>query len=203
MKKKLTLPNLLSASRLFMFPFLIYFAYTLYARAFAWVFIASLITDIADGYLARRLNQITSFGSKLDSWGDLTNFLAAIYGIYMLYPDEFSSYSILFIILFALNLFGITMLFLKFKKLIGMHLYSSKITGYVQGFFLMCWFLLGFNVWLFMIMFTISLLSYLEEIILILILRKPDHDLKGLFWVITERKDLWQKTESHNYHQNN
>lgn len=84
-----------------------------------------------------------------------------------------------------------------------MHLYSSKITGYVQGFFLMCWFLLGFNVWLFMIMFTISLLSYLEEIILILILRKPDHDLKGLFWVITERKDLWQKTESHNYHQNN
>ncbi len=202
MKKKLTLPNLLSASRLFMFPFLIYFAYTLHARAFAWIFIASLITDIADGYLARRLNQITSFGSKLDSWGDLTNFLAAIYGIYMLYPDEFSNYSILFIILFALNLFGITMLFLKFKKLIGMHLYSSKITGYVQGFFLMCWFLLGFNVWLFMIMFTISLLSYLEEIIVILILRKPDHDLKGLFWVITERKDLWQKTESHNNHQN-
>lgn len=203
MKKKLTLPNLLSALRLLMFPVLIYFSYTAQERAFAWLFMASLFSDIADGYLARKLNMVTSFGSKLDSWGDLTNFLAAIYGIYKLYPDEFSSHSILFIILFALNLFGISLLFLKFKRLIGMHLYSSKITGYVQGFFLMCWFLLGFNDLLFMSMFTIGALSYLEEIILILILRKPDHDLKGLYWVIRDRKDLWQKTESHNNHQNN
>lgn len=186
-----------------MFPILIYFIYTLQARAFAWLFMASLFTDIADGYLARRLNLITPFGSKLDSWGDLTNFLAAIYAIYNLYPEEFSSHYLQFVLLFGLNLLGISLLFLKFKRLIGMHLYSSKITGYVQGFFLMCWFILGFNEILFIFMIGISYLSYLEEIFLILLLRKPDHDLKGLFWVVTQRKDLWQKSKSPINHQNN
>lgn len=195
MEKKLNLPNLLSAFRLLMFPILIYFIYSLQERAFAWLFMASLFSDIADGYLARKLNMVTPFGSKLDSWGDLTNFLAAIYAIYNLFPEEFHNHLFLFVLLFALNLLGISLLFLKFKRLIGMHLYSSKITGYIQGFFLMCWFLLGFNEWLFLGMITISYLSYLEEIILILLLRKPDHDLKGLFWVVKRRKDLWRKSE--------
>ena len=105
MKKKLTLPNLLSALRLLMFPILIYFIYTLQARAFAWLFMASLFSDIADGYLARRLNMVTTFGSKLDSWGDLTNFLAAIYAICNLYPEEFNSHFLQFVFLFGQSLF--------------------------------------------------------------------------------------------------
>ena len=62
MEKKLNLPNLLSAFRLLMFPILIYFIYTLQERAFAWLFMASLFSDIADGYLARKLNMVTPFG---------------------------------------------------------------------------------------------------------------------------------------------
>ncbi|MCX6188271.1 MAG: CDP-alcohol phosphatidyltransferase family protein [Bacteroidetes bacterium] len=192
MKKYLTLPNALSASRLAIFPVLLYTAYFEKRPIFAWLFLFSLVSDIADGFLARHYKSVSEFGSKLDSWGDLCNYIAAITGVLLLCRADFMAYYPWFIILFGLYFLGVIMMLFKFKRLIGMHLHSSKITGYVHGFFLISWFLLGFNVYLFYLAMIIGYYSYVEEIILIFILKKPDHDLKSLFWVVKNRLDLWR-----------
>jgi cardiolipin synthase len=193
LKKHLTLPNILSALRLLIFPFLLYYAFMGERNIFAWLFLISLVTDIADGFIARRFNMITAFGSRLDSLGDLCNAIAALYGIISLCRSDVEEHYIGFIVLFSLFFLGYIIMFIKFKRLIGMHLYIAKITAYVQGVFLITWFMFGFNDMLFYIAMTVGMYSFTEEIILLLLLKKPDHDLKSLYWVILHRKELWRR----------
>src|SRR5207247_10624309 len=58
-----------------------------YSRFFLACLIGSLITDAADGLLARRLNQATSLGAKLDSWGDFITSLALPFCGWWLRPE--------------------------------------------------------------------------------------------------------------------
>lgn len=73
LKKVFTLPNQLTMSRIFMAPVLILllsFPGTWTCFLAAMLFILACLTDLADGYLARRENQITSLGKFLDPLAD-------------------------------------------------------------------------------------------------------------------------------------
>lgn len=69
----LTLPNILTLSRILIIPIVIALFYidTPTARWFnGGLFIAAAVTDFFDGWLARRSNQISSFGRFLDPIAD-------------------------------------------------------------------------------------------------------------------------------------
>ena len=70
-KEILTVPNLLSFLRLIMIPVIVwlYLAKNNYYAATA-VIILSGITDIADGFIARKFNMISNFGKILDPIAD-------------------------------------------------------------------------------------------------------------------------------------
>lgn len=66
----LNVPNVLTIIRIVLIPvFIALYSGGQYIPAFAVYALASL-TDLADGYLARRLNQITSFGKLMDPLAD-------------------------------------------------------------------------------------------------------------------------------------
>ena len=63
----LTLPNLITLTRLALLPLALYLAVTLKDYIFAAVLLAFIsTTDFIDGYVARRLNQVTEFGKIMD-----------------------------------------------------------------------------------------------------------------------------------------
>lgn len=66
-----TVPNLVSTARILLVPL---FAYLLFGRdnvtAAGWVLFVIGSTDWIDGYLARRLNQVSEFGKALDPIAD-------------------------------------------------------------------------------------------------------------------------------------
>lgn len=67
-----TIPNLLSLSRLLSVPFFITF---LVYRKMGWalfIFLIASVTDILDGYIAKRFNQKSYLGSLLDPLADKT-----------------------------------------------------------------------------------------------------------------------------------
>jgi CDP-diacylglycerol--glycerol-3-phosphate 3-phosphatidyltransferase len=69
----LTFPVLLTLLRIALIPVMVLFFYLPYSWssiATAVVFILAAITDWLDGYLARRMNQMTSFGAFLDPVAD-------------------------------------------------------------------------------------------------------------------------------------
>ena len=85
-----SVPNMLSMTRLVLVPVLIGLAVNAKAQAFLVVLAVSLLSDVFDGYLARKLNQITDLGAKLDSWGDVLTYGAMILGLYWIWPEVFA-----------------------------------------------------------------------------------------------------------------
>lgn len=66
-------PNILTLLRIVLIPVFViayYFPQPWAPAAAMWVFIAAALTDWLDGYLARRLNQSSSFGAFLDPVAD-------------------------------------------------------------------------------------------------------------------------------------
>src|SRR5258708_30522741 len=81
------LPNFLSCTRLALIPILLSLAWTGHGKAFLYCFIISLLTDLTDGLLARRLHLTTELGAKLDSWADFMTYLALPFCGWWLRPE--------------------------------------------------------------------------------------------------------------------
>ncbi|MEA2103144.1 MAG: CDP-alcohol phosphatidyltransferase family protein [Candidatus Cloacimonadota bacterium] len=126
----LTLPNILTFIRLIILPFiLIYFTKGHNWVAF-WLLILAGITDIADGYLARRMNQTTPFGRILDPVVDKIFFLMII--VFLMFYSDFPLWAF------------ISIIFLEFLILLGSYILmknyrlvpSSNIFGKIAVTFL-------------------------------------------------------------------
>ncbi len=68
--KLLSVPNLLSISRLVLLPLILFLIATKQIIAALVFMIISWITDALDGYIARRTNQVTNIGKVLDHFVD-------------------------------------------------------------------------------------------------------------------------------------
>ena len=78
MKKLLNLPNLLTILRMLMIPVFAKMYYSDMQAASMLVFLLASATDVLDGYLARKWNQITSFGKLMDPLADKILVMAAM-----------------------------------------------------------------------------------------------------------------------------
>lgn len=179
-----TIPNILSLYRILIFPFILYLIINAKESLFAIFITISLVTDILDGLIARIFKMQTAIGAKLDSWADLGTYILAFFAIYFFKWDEIKPYSFILIVFALVMLLSYILVFFKFKGLIGLHTYMFKITGYVQGAFIVALFLWGFNVWHYYFSISWGLLACIEEIIIILILSRPASNVKGLYWVL-------------------
>ncbi len=74
------LPNILSCSRIVLSVLLLFVADK--PVGFIVLYCICGLTDVADGYLARKYNAITKLGSRLDSLGDFTFYAVCLYVFY-------------------------------------------------------------------------------------------------------------------------
>ena len=73
-----TIPNVLTMLRLIMIPVFVVLFFNGSRKAALGVFCAASLTDMLDGYLARKLNQITDFGKLFDPLADKLMVLTAM-----------------------------------------------------------------------------------------------------------------------------
>ncbi|MDP4262256.1 MAG: CDP-alcohol phosphatidyltransferase family protein [Bacteroidota bacterium] len=186
MKEKFwNIPNSLSLYRLLAFPFILSWIFTRNEKLVS-IFIAiSLTTDLLDGIIARRFNMKTEIGARLDSWADTGTYICAFLAIYFFKWDAVKPYWPLLFIFFSVWVLSYIIVFIKFRGLVGLHTYLFKITGYLQGAFIMILFLSGFYSWLFYISLSVGSLACIEEIIILLLIKKPVTNVKGLYWILT------------------
>lgn len=188
MKEKFwNIPNTLSLYRILVFPLLLYWIFSGNEKLVSLFIAISLFTDFLDGIIARTFNMKTEIGAKLDSWADTGTFICAFLAIYFFKWEEVKQYWPMLLIFFVAWLLSYAVVFLKFRGLIGLHTYLFKVTGYLQGAFIMVLFLWDFYPWLFYISMTAGTLACLEEIIIIMLIKRPATNVKGLYWILKSR----------------
>lgn len=184
----LTIPNILSLYRLLVFPLIMLLMVLGKETLYAVLLVISLNTDVWDGWIARRFNQRTDIGAKLDSLADIGVYVAALTGIihfkiHLLGPDAWIFY--LFVSCYVIVTLSPL---IKFGKIQSFHLYSIKLGGYLQGIFFILLFFVDYFPLYFYLMVNISLLAFVESLTIQLILPEMRSDVKGLFWVLKERR---------------
>ena len=73
-----TIPNVLTIIRIILIPVFVVLFFRSHKMAALCVFCAASLTDMLDGYLARKLNQITDFGKLFDPLADKLMVLTAM-----------------------------------------------------------------------------------------------------------------------------
>src|SRR5258708_32687004 len=122
------LPNLVSIVRLVLVPFLLLLASRGQARLFLVLLIASFVTDVADGWLARRFKLATPLVAKLDSWADFLTWLALPVCAWWLRQQELRREAIFIGLGLVFYLAAIAAGFLKFRRLTSYHTWGAKLS---------------------------------------------------------------------------
>lgn len=180
-KNRWNIPNALSAYRILAFPVICYALFADNDRLFIILLSVNLVTDILDGFIARRFNMQTEFGARLDSIADIGTYICAFSGMCYFYFDFISEHRFGFILMMSLYLVPQVISLIKFKRSPSLHLYSNKITGYIQGIFIFTFFNFGNYPPYFYFMIGFSSLAYLEELVCILYLEELQSNVKTFY----------------------
>jgi CDP-diacylglycerol--glycerol-3-phosphate 3-phosphatidyltransferase len=183
-----TVPNFLSLYRLLMFPVILYWGISRQERLFSIFIVINLITDVLDGFIARRFNMQTEFGARLDSIADLGTYIAAIAGVFFFKAQDFQPHLGSFCVFMFLLCFAHILSLIKFGRLPSLHLYSWKIGGYIQGIFFAVLFILGFYPVFYYVMIVWGILAFCEHIIIQLITPEMKSNAKGVYWVLKNKE---------------
>jgi CDP-diacylglycerol--glycerol-3-phosphate 3-phosphatidyltransferase len=117
------LPNILSISRMILAVSL--FLFRPFSAIFITVYIVAVLTDAADGFLARRFSLQTKIGGDLDTLADFM--LVGIMLIRIIPVMDFNILSIAIIIsIFALKGLALVVSYIKYKQVISLNTYLSK-----------------------------------------------------------------------------
>lgn len=174
------LPNLISATRILIAPLLFAFAIQQMEVWFLGALIFSGLTDVIDGFLARRLKLTSALGAHLDSWGDFIIYLTMAACAWILWPELTTE--VLFhytLILFSILLpAGIGLV--KFGRLTGYHTWSVKLAVLVTfaGYILLY---AGIAAWPFVLASWLCVIAGAEEILITLVLRRERTDVRSLW----------------------
>lgn len=185
----LNVPNAISFYRLVTFPVILILALTGHEQLFIILLCINLVSDIVDGFIARTFKLVTRFGAALDNLADIGTYILALYGIFAFRWNEIQPHAwllYLFLAIFAISYF---VAFIRFGKIPGLHLYSAVTAGYLQGIFFFVLFVWGFNLWFYYIAVGWGVLAYTEKTFVLLNTDDIKPGLKGLYWIIKNKKD--------------
>ena len=174
----ITIPNIISISRILLSP-LMYFLWGNKALLLLLLIIIGL-TDFLDGYMARKLKKQTLFGSWLDSIADFVFFISFIVFVAMFEWESIVKLQYFIGIIIALKLLSGIAGLVKYKQPGFLHTVGNKIAGTVVIIGI-CIFVLSRYTIVVEIGLYISVLSALEEFLIILIGRTYHPDIKGIW----------------------
>jgi len=184
-----TIPNMITSYRLIMFPVILWFAISRREQLFTIFIIINFVSDILDGFIARRFNMKTEIGAKLDSFADNLTYLLAFTGLFIFKMDDIRPHLVSFILFIGFLVLSVVVSLFKFGKFPSFHCYMTKIGGYIEGAFFVCLFTLGFYAPFYYFVIAWGILGAVEHIAIQMIIPEMRSNVKGIYWVLKERKN--------------
>ena len=173
-------PNLLSLLRLAAAPVLLALAWAGLPVLFAAFLVASLASDVVDGWWARRFEVASPLGAKLDSWGDLAIYSVLPLAVWWLWPEWVAAeVAAIGVVLVAYTL-PIVCGFAKFRRLTSYHTWGAKLASVAMGAALLGLFA-GGPLWPFHLAAAILVAESIEELAITWVLPRWESDVPTLW----------------------
>lgn len=190
--KLINIPNLLSILRLLCAPLLVLAATAPNSVPFFMILSLMLLSDMLDGFLARRLNQTSLLGARLDSYGDYATYLAVAVGAWLLWPERIEREApVIFFIMVVFVLPAVASL-IKFRRFASYHTRLTKFAAVLISFGIFS--LLLFNLsWPLYIAAAVLVMEAVENIAITLLLNEPRTDIAS-YWML--RKTVHEEDAS-------
>lgn len=128
-----TVPNLLSGGRLVLVPGLFVLAWQGRATLFLSCFTIALLSDVFDGWFARRLGRSSDLGTKLDSWADVALCLSVPLEVWWLWPDLVRHEAGFIGAVVAGYVVPALFALSKYHRLPSYHTWVAKLAGVLMG----------------------------------------------------------------------
>lgn len=175
---KKSIPNILSLLRILLSFALIL---TIYSKGlFVGLVLLIGLTDVADGYIARKYKWVTKLGAKLDSLSDLVFFAIVLLIIFFRYEQIITDNYSWFLITLTFKLTTGVLSRIKYGEFVFIHTIANKLTGFLVFVAIM---MIPFeNVTYFITgVFMMAILAAAEELAITILNKVPDLNQKSIF----------------------
>jgi len=178
-----SVPNLLSLLRLILVPILITLAVYGQAELFLLLLAVSLVSDVLDGYMARKLQQTSELGARLDSWGDILTYGAMISALYLIWPAIFSAQAGFLLAAMLSFILPLLLALSRFGSYPSYHTIGAKVTAILMApayYLLILWDTELF----FRAVILLRVLVAVEEIAITFALKRPKSNVDSVFFLL-------------------
>jgi phosphatidylglycerophosphate synthase len=143
--------------------------------------IFGILSDIFDGIIARSLKISTLFLRRLDSTADQVFWAMVIAGSYIISPAFYKQHYVFILILVTLECGCYIISYLKFRKEVATHAIASKVWTLILFSTLIEIIIRQQSGWLFTLCFYFGVVTRLEIIGMLLIIRQWTNDIPTLY----------------------
>jgi len=164
-KEYITIPNILSASRIVLLPVLFIFISLKMYLSFTVAYALLGMTDMFDGMIARKFNMKSEIGKHLDSYADLFFFLSSAYFIHVLYTDYLHPNMTLFCIFMGILLLSFIVSYVCCGKIILMHTFLAKLCAVLVYFLVISSYFFN-TTWFITFIICTYIVTFIEEILM-------------------------------------
>lgn len=147
-----------------------------------------LLSDVFDGIVARRLGVSTEHMRRLDSSIDGVFYLSVAAAVFMMHPTFVDSYKAEIIILVASEAVIYLVSYLRFGKEVATHAIASKVWSLFLFATLAQVILTGDSGWLFKVCFWGGLVTRLEILLILFIIREWTNDVPSVLHALKLRQ---------------
>ena len=177
-----SIPNILSLLRLALVPVLVGLALAQRGDIFLVVLAVSLLSDVLDGYLARKLGLVSELGAKLDSWGDILTYAAMILGLHLIWPDIFDKQAEFLFAAMMSFILPTLLAFRKFGAYPSYHTWGAKLAAVLMApaYYVL---ILADADSFFRVVILFHLLVAAEEMAITFILNRPRSNVGSVFYL--------------------
>lgn len=148
---------------------------------------SGLLSDIFDGIIARRLNISTQTLRRLDSSVDQVFWLCIMVATYKMAPDFYADNWIQIVVLLVAEALCYAISYLRFRKEVATHAIASKIWALILFATLIDVVLNSASGWLFQVCFYFGMITRLEVMSILLLIKEWTNDVPSVYHAILLR----------------
>lgn len=152
-----------------------------YQAGFILLYLAIGLTDILDGFIARKFNIESEFGAKLDSLADFFFYVILVFIIIKWYPSIFiASYMVAVAGIIFIRLLNLFLTKLKYGKIVLVHTISNKVSGVLLYFLPIIFLFVKSNI-IIWIIFIVVFTAAVEELLITIRYSEVKLNRKSIF----------------------